>query len=450
MSKLHGFARSEKLLSISRDRRASGPICQSAAFGMRLATRFKIPIWVGVWVLTRALMVVLVGFWQPSGPQYQDVALYHGWSQFITDSGNLPDEALWQYPPGAAFVMLAPRLSWGEYDPSFMVLMVIVDLIGFWLITRFAKEEQRDVGVWVWLLAMPLLATLDSWGGLPLLRFDLVPAVIAMAGLLVIHRRPGWFGALAGLGAMIKVWPIFLLFGEWNRRRLRRSSLAALAAICSVFAITAILFGNPLGFVGDQGGRGLQVESVGALPWKVREVITGKGQVLEARYGSNEIASGLGDAAAKGLDVAALLVLLGAGAWWLLRDRGIRLGRSELEDVALSRDFVFAVTLLFVVVSRVLSPQYMIWLVGLSAIVLTSRRTRLTRAAWLTVGAVVLTAGIAQAVAISLVTRNLVLLYAALDSAVVLSLVLLGPRGSGKQKPVDPAGRPGAAAEAPS
>ena len=36
------------------------------------------------------------------------------------------------------------------------------------------------------------------------------------AALVVIHRRPAWFGALAGLGASIKVWPIVLLFGEWE------------------------------------------------------------------------------------------------------------------------------------------------------------------------------------------------------------------------------------------
>ncbi len=403
---------------------------------MPFATRFKLPIWIAVWVLTRALMIVQVGFWLPSGPQYQDVVLYHEWSQFMVETGGLPNEELWQYPPGAAFVMLAPRLSWAEFDLSFMVMMLVIDLVGFWLMTRFAKEGRRDAGVWIWLLAMPLLAGIQSWGGMPLLRFDLVPTVLAMAGLLVIHRRPGWFGVLAGVGAAIKVWPIFLLFGEWDRERLLRSAGAAAASIAAIFAVVAILLSDPFGFLGHQGERGLQVESVGALPWKLREVVTGEGQFLIARYGSNEIASGLGDAVAKALDVAAFLVLAGAAVWWRLRDRGIRAGREDLKDVALSRDFVFTVTLLFVIVSRVLSPQYMIWLVGLSAVVLSSRRTRIARAAWLTVVAAVLTAGVVQATAITIVTRNLVLLYAAIDAAVVLSTVLLRvPEKSGGQVP---------------
>lgn len=405
---------------------------------MNLATRLRIPIWIAVWVVTRALMIALVGFWLPSGAHYQDVDLYFSWSQLMVDTGSLPNEDLWQYPPGAAFVMLAPRLSFEAFQPTFMVMMLAFDLIGFWVITRFAKEERRDVGVWIWLLGIPLLATVPSWGGMPLLRFDLVPTVAAMAGLLVVHRRPGWFGVLAGIGGAIKVWPLFILFGEWDRRRLGRSAMAAVACVAAIFAITAIFLSSPLGFLDDQGGRGLQLESVGALPWKLREVVTGQGQYLEARYGSNEIASGLGDAVAQLLDIAALLVFVAAAAWWWLRDRGIRSGRSELEDIALSRDFVFTVTLLFVVVSRVLSPQYMIWLVGLCAIVLTSRRTRLTRAAGLTVIAIVLTAGVVQANAITLVTRNLVLLYAAIDAAVVLSLILLGSREGSEEKEEEP------------
>lgn len=405
--------------------------------------------WIAVWVSTRMLMVVLVGFWLPSGAHYEDLDLYGAWSQIMVDSGSFPNEELWQYPPGAAFLMLLPRLSFAAYQPSFLVLLLVCDLIGLWLMARLAKEEKRDVGVWIWLIGIPLLATIPSWNGLPLLRFDLVPTVMAMGGLLVIHRRPNLFGALAGLGAMLKVWPAFLLFGEWDRGRLRKALLAAAAVVALIFAVSALSLGNPFKFLTEQEGRGLQVEAVGALPWKIREVITGKGQYLEVHYGSNEIATNSGNAVAKALGFAALIVMVGAAAWWRLRDRAIRNGRRDLADVALSRDFVFTVSLLFIVVSRVLSPQYMIWLVGLCAIVLTSRGTRIARAAWLTVLAIVLTTGVAQAIAISLVTRNLVLLYAAIDASVVLMLTVLNTRSSGEQSEVLADDRDRVAAQAP-
>lgn len=399
---------------------------------MRPTVRFKVPIWIAVWTMTRALMVAMVGFWLPGGPLYQDVDVYHRWSTLIVNGGSLPDEVYWQYPPGAAYVMALPHFSFEAFQPSFVALMLVVDLIGLLLLIRLARTEERDAGVWIWLLLLPLLATTASLGGLPLLRFDLVPTVIAIGALLVIHRRPAWFGVLAGLGAAIKVWPLFLLFGEWERKRLRRSVLAAVLSVAAIFAITAIVLGNPFGFLDDQGGRGLQVESVAALPWKLTEAVTGEGQQVEARYGSNEIASGLADSVADALDLAALAVLVAAALWWRFRERRIREGRLELGDVALSRDFVFAVCLLFVVVSRVLSPQYMIWMVGLCAVVLSSGGTRIARAAWLTVAATVLTAGISQPLAITLVTRNLVLLYAAVDAAAVLVAALGGSRESGR------------------
>ena len=84
----------------------------------------------------------------------------------------------------------------------------------------------------------------------------------------------------AVLGAAIKLWPVLLLFGEWDRRRLARSALAALAVVVVIFAASAIAFGNPAGFLSNGGDRGLQEEAVAiaqraialhpaaTLPWR--------------------------------------------------------------------------------------------------------------------------------------------------------------------------------------
>lgn len=92
------------------------------------------------------------------------------------------------------------------------------------------------------------------------------------------------------------------------------------------------------------------------------------------------------------LNYAALVVFAVAAAWWLLRDRAIRAGRADLADETIARDFVFALVLLFVVTSRVLSPQFMIWLLGLAAVVLCARDSRLRRPAWVVVAAVIFSA----------------------------------------------------------
>ena len=163
-----------------------------------------------------------------------------------------------------------------------------------------------------------------------------------------------------------------MLFGEWDRRRLLRGSLAALAAIALVFAVGAIAFGDPFGFLGEQGSRGLQEEAVATIPWQLRELVTGEGPARAIHYGAWEIAGSTANAVAGLLKWATLAALAGAAAWWSYRARAIRGGREDLSRSAVSLDFVFTVVLLLVVTSRVLSTQYMIWLLGLAAVVLTA------------------------------------------------------------------------------
>ena len=376
-------------------------------------------IWIAVWIVTRALMVVQVGFWNDvSGVELQDVDSYESWSNYLAE-GHMPTDEGWQYPPGAAFVMLLPRIGGAPFGQSFVVTMLLFDLVGLTLMAVLAKRTGRDTGVWVWLLAMPLLQML------PVLRFDLVPTVLAIAALVVIHRRPAWFGLLAGLGASVKVWPIAVLFGEWNRRRLALAAVAALAAIAATFLVAGIAFGDQSTFFDNQGGRGLQIEAVAGSPWYVRQMITGEPVNAVGRHGSVEIGSDVADSVAGLLKWLGLAVLIAAALWWLARERAIRRGRTALADAAVSRDFIFALVLLLTVVSRVLSIQYMIWLVGLSAVILTAGSSRLARPAWVVIGAVVISAGLYQAPA-NMVIRNTALLIAALDAALAMVLVLRG------------------------
>jgi hypothetical protein len=385
---------------------------------------FKYPAWAGIWVLTRLYMVAQVGFWNDvGGRDFQDVGTYEVWSGLLAD-GSMPAGDAWQYPPGAAFLFLIPRIG-GDYGVAFIVLMLALDLIGLLLTMRLGRREGRDLGVWTWLLVLPMLEVL------PLLRFDLVPTVIAMAMLLVVHFRPLWFGALAGLGAAIKVWPLFLLLGEWDRRRLLRSAAAALASIALVFVVAQLCFGDTLGFLDHQNGRGLQKEAVAATPWQLREVVTGTPVPELTRFGSHEIGSDLADAVSKALTVAALLALLAAALWWLARDRAIRAGAEQLRDLALARDFAFTVVLLFVVTSRVLSPQFMIWLIGMAAVVLSSRQTRLLRPALVVVAAAIISGGISSD-ATDLVIRNVALVVALVDAGVTLAFAVLPARADSK------------------
>lgn len=392
------------------------------ATGMRHLTNPKIAGWVLVWILTRAYMLAQIGLWDHvNGAEYEDVKSYESWSNKLAVEHAMPPEETWQYPPGAAFLFLIPRLGPLDFKLSFVILMLVFDLIGFLLVMLLADRGRRDAGVWVWLLGMPIL------GATPLLRFDIAPTVIAIAALVVIHRRPAWFGALAGLGASIKVWPVFVLFGEWDRRRLLRSVAVAAATVVAVFVVAWLSFGDQTGFFANQNDRGLQIEAVAATPWQLEQIVTGNLPPIAQRYGTSEIGSSAGDVLAILLDIAAFLVLLGAAWWWWRRDRAIRSGREDLADEVLARDFVFTLVLLFLVTSRVLSPQFMVWMVGLAAVVLTAGATRLARPAWLVLVAVLLTFDLGVSPERD-VLRNLVLLAAAIDASVkMIGAVRSGP-----------------------
>jgi Glycosyltransferase family 87 len=382
-----------------------------------LASNRLVWTWIAIWIVTRAVMVTQVGFWDHiSGVELQDVNSYESWSNYLAE-GHMPTDEGWQYPPGAAFLMLLPRIGGAPFGQSFVATMLIFDLVGLALMAALAKRTGRNIGIWVWLLAMPLLREL------PILRFDLVPTVFAISALVVIHRRPAWFGALAGIGAAVKVWPIAVLFGEWDRRRLALSAATALGAIVLSFVIAAAAFGGQTTFLDNQGVRGLELESVAASPWYLREAITGEKVPSVGRNGSNEIGSPAADSIAQVLKWVAVLVLVAAALWWLARERAIRGGRLDLKSAETSRDFVFSLVLLLTVVSRVLSVQYMIWLVGLSAVILTAGSRRMGRPAWIVVGAIVISAGL-YATPLNLVIRNTALLFAALDAAVGMVLVL--------------------------
>lgn len=200
-----------------------------------------------------------------------------------------------------------------------------------------------------------------------------------------------------------------------------------------MFAISAIAFsGNQLGFLKEESGRGLQVESVASLPWHLRQYVTGQEINAGIRYRAWEIEDHGADVTADVLKWLSLAALIAAGFWWLARSRAIRRGREALAEAAVSRDFIFLVVLLLVVTSRVLSPQYMIWMLGLAAVVLTAGRSRLKRPAWIVVAAAILTTSAygpmgaygttynVYGPAFIMLIRNLALIVATVDASVTM------------------------------
>lgn len=376
----------------------------------------QVATWIIVWVVSRAVIVGRIGLGDGlTDPEIQDVAYFRNSAEYLATTGSIPEGDAWQYPPGAAFLFLIPRLVPVTYPVAFIALMLLVDAVGFVALVILSRREGRTHGVWLWLVGMPLLSVF------PVLRFDLVPTVLAVVALVLVPRHSALLvGALAGLGAAVKVWPLAVLLVESERRRFRLAATGAVVALLAVFAAGWAAFGGQAAFFSNQGHRGLQAEAVAASPWHLRAAVTDMDVEYVQRNGTLEIADPVADVLATGLEWLSVVAALAVLAWWVARDRAIRRGgRTDLATAAMGRDAVFTAVLLSVVLSRVLSPQFMVWLLGLAAVVLSTRDSRLHRPAWVVALAVALTSGM-YADHANFVFRNVVLVVAVVDALVIM------------------------------
>lgn len=315
-----------------------------------------------VWAVTRALLLLCAfKVLTLPGPDFtNDVGvIYRGWFE-VLKAGSFPqDDVTWQYPPAAALAVLSPALlPFLDYASAFYVLACAADAFVLVLLHRAsARAGSRRAGLWGWVAGVALL------GPTAYARYDLMVTAVAVAALLAGAAHPRTAGALAAFGAMLKVWPGLLLLGTPPGRQTRRVWTAALVTGVLVVGVFASAMPGAFAFLGFQHSRGTEVESLGALVFHVARHFGWEGEVL-LNYGSMEF---IGPHVNLVSDAALVLTVLAFG--WLLM---WRLRASEWTP-STPADAAFTAVLLFTTTSRVISPQYMIWLVGMCAVCLTLR-----------------------------------------------------------------------------
>ncbi|WP_327366937.1 glycosyltransferase family 87 protein [Streptomyces sp. NBC_01217] len=334
-----------------------------------------------VWALTRvALLLCVTKVLTLPGPDVtSDVSvIYHGWSE-VLKSGTYPQsDVTWQYPPLAALAILSPALlPFLDYASAFFVLAFLCDgLVLGLLLYAGRRTGRRAAGAWVWVAGVPLLGTTAY------ARYDVMVTAVAVAALLAGVRHPRVLGVLAAVGALLKVWPALILAGTARGAWTRRAWTAAAVTAAGLLAVCTVAMPGALAFLGFQRDRGTEVESLGALVFHVWRQFGWEGRV-ELHYGSLEFLGPqvpLVSTLALGLSVLAFGWLL----VWRLRARDFR--------VSTPADAAFTAVLLFTTTSRVISPQYMLWLVGLAAVCLVFRDSRMALPASL----VLLATGVTQ------------------------------------------------------
>lgn len=380
-------------------------------------------IWL-FWLVSRATIAVLI-LWPgivpglSAGTVLGDVTLYDTWSRNIA-GGSFPlNDSAWQYPPLAAVVIVAPRLFALTYLQAFLLLAVLMDALVLLLLLR--RGDRRD-GAWVWAAGVVFL------GSIVYLRYDLFVTLPAVAALLALPRQRV-FGALAAVGAMLKVWPALLLLGLPRDRRLLGGTIVFAATVGAILAGGTLMDQDQFSFLTSQQNRGMEIEAIAVTPWQIARLFGWHAPITYA-YGCFQFATpGMGAVATACL----VATLAGSG---LVAFLSWRRGPGAWTPVV-ACEVALAATLVSITTSRVLSPQYLIWVIGIGAACLACNASRQRPVVILILVSALLSQvlypftfgallhGAVFAVLV-LVVRNLVLV-----TAVVLSIVRLGRAGDG-------------------
>ncbi len=205
-------------------------------------------------------------------------------------------------------------------------------------------------------------------GSVVLSRFDLWPAAIvagALAALVSGRLRLGHL--LLGLGVTAKLYPAVLLpLGVafvWRRAGRREALIClglTLVVIAAVFAPFVVLSpGGVWHSLSLQLRRPLQVESLGSALLLAGHHVFGLGVTAETSHGSQN----LGGAAANGMAVASAVVQAALLIWiWVSFARGAANREALVRSSA-------ATLCAFIAFGKVLSPQFLIWLIPIVPLV---------------------------------------------------------------------------------
>ncbi|MDO5853574.1 MAG: glycosyltransferase 87 family protein [Thermoplasmata archaeon] len=282
------------------------------------------------------------------------------------------DFPVMEYPPLAIVIIAIPYLfgntPWG-YETAYVAMAYVFMVAGLFLISRLARavghEEKRPMIAYGILMMLMLEFVLD--------RFDVFVMVITLAAVvMMVEKRYPWAFLLLALGTLVKVYPailfpIFFLYLLYNRRP-GDAVLGFGIYTATGLVITALCwFINPdiiLNFIGYNGGRSLQIESVAASVVYFLGVLgltdVSIAGASEATSWSDNLVGAVPDALATIL--LPLMVVCVVAIWVLYavkRARGD--GDRNMRLFALA---CVACLLMFLVVNKVYSSQYIIWLIG--------------------------------------------------------------------------------------
>jgi uncharacterized membrane protein len=310
--------------------------------------------------------------------RFRDVHLYQGFADAVFD-GRVPyRDFFMEYPPGALAVFLPPAaFGSSHYNAAFKALMALCGaamlVVVAVLLVRLGASAAR-----LWTAMMLLALSPLALGPISLNTYDAWPALLTILSLaLLISGAPVAALVSLGLAFAAKVYPAVLLAPAlvfvWRTRGAPLALRAAggFAAVTAFLAVPFLVLA-PRGLWESfraQAARALQVESLGGSLLAVADRLGWYSATVDL---SGSLPEGLAVASSVAQAVGVALVV------WLY-------ARGRDDPQRLTAAFAAAVAG-FLAFTRFFSPQYMVWLIPLVAL--------LAPVAWLLAAAVLVLAQI--------------------------------------------------------
>ena len=322
------------------------------------------------------ILIFLVLFNTLYKTPYTASVLYFNYASYVINGGIPYRDFGFEYPPFALVFFLLPRLltpNYGLFATLFEIETLVFSLIGLLL----TYQISRLLGKTPWKMLTVYILAILAVGPIIARQYDIFPAIMVLLAVYYFEtgrHKTSW--AILALGTLTKIFPIvlapvFLIY--YLRNRLYKpiwSGIITFALINLVIAIPFFTIGQDAiaGLFKYHAMRGIQVESTYSAFLLAAEKLGLTRVTLVYNFGSWNLAGPLPDILAHVSPYLTLFVLL-AAYWYTYRL--IKPGESQFFRIG---PLSILVITLVLITSKVLSPQYPIWLVPLFSLILSRWR----------------------------------------------------------------------------
>jgi uncharacterized membrane protein len=338
--------------------------------------RLLSPEWQLMLFILAQIIIFLVIYITYYKTPYTATALYFNDLTKIFN-GSIPyRDFTYEYPPFSLVFLILPRLispTYPIFSTIYQVEVLVFVLIGLYFTYRIA----RRLGKAPWKLMGIYTLSILAMGPIVAAQYDIFPAILTLLTLYFFwigKQKLAW--VLLALGVMTKIYPavlapVFLLYYVCNRQyRSLWKGIGVFVGVCLVVIVPFLVlsFDSLWNLVTYHSQRGIQLESV----YSSFLLILGKMGLtsinLVFNFGSWNLTGSLADFLSR-LSTYLLFIFLIIAYWFIYEQ--MRPGKSQFSRFGAYSLLVVGITL---ITSKILSPQYLIWLVPFVPLIFTRWR----------------------------------------------------------------------------